>query len=725
MTPLDDRPNHNSPNGSQNSNPFEDLIFSICAAIALALWGLTTKRLLLGTYRISRTFNDQEVRQTNVLNTSIGTALALIAGIAVGYNLGWIDNQSFWHWALWSLAASAVTAVYIWTTVYMLGARYAFKGSRRLWSYVNIDAQSLPYYARRNGKYNPAWLSKLLLFLARAALIIASLDAIYLVACHIQAHQHGWNWLGQLCSIVVPLLLFVAMIAALRLIASFSGWLVFWLLVSGVIAYFYYQKICNAFALGFYHNLTGGAWGPWGYVPGAVAGLVFAGIVGGGLWYALSNLRIRLIAGAASIAATWYFAAATNRVVSIIPLGHFGLIAPALPWFAYALESFILGGFVFPIVHIIISHGIPKLNIFQLARKTYKEPRGGYREFFLQALNIIATAWVIWFGPELLRAHSGYSSPWIIYPLTGAAALFSYVALGSILDITGVWIFGAAVSTYGGFRAFALYEAHYKLFGWWGALAAAIIGTLACFYLLFPVAYLILRWLLDRRWLAQAARNKLVDTHERVCDALWTVWDELFEAADKTYRDRTPYREVAVHLLNFVVALAVLSGSFWYAQRLGLPTWLSAPIAVILTMTSFGLVGKALLRWGMRPVGFLLGSIAGVLLGVAIHGGQPAHWGGYRYILSFFGGLFGAAMMYSVIFPWLYVFMRAGINETDPETWLRPALIGFYERYSSFFGRFRTKFLYKYRLFQSRLEQARTRFEQRYAQFQQRLNRRT
>lgn len=704
-------------------NLFEDLFFSLVAGLALVFWDLTTRRWLLGTYTNVRGEGDGQYREGNQLNITLGVLFSLLAGIGAGYNMGWLGGAPFLEWASYSLLAAAGTAVYGWTIIYMILVRRAFRLSEKLWSHVNIDATYDDYYGQ-NGRRNPAWFSKLLMFAATVAVVLSALALDYAMTCYVQAHQEGWGWLGWISGVFLIIVMVVVVIAVFIMAAEASGGFAFVLFLALFGAGYYFWGGVSGFLAGLYNNLTGdGPWGAWGYVPGAVAGtisgIIFGGAAGGLLWH----LRLRLIAAVAGLYATYCLAPYSDALVSTIALGPLAFLQPILPWLAYGVELLAIIGFAIPATHIVITHGLRKLaNIFDLWDEVYWEERGGYREFFLQGLNIVMAGLVIWLAPAVVSVWLGLESIAAIYGLAAAAALVSYVVVGRLLDRTGIWPFAVAVSGCAGLKCFAFYAAHFTAFGMWGAAGAGVLAFLATMALGFPLPYAMVRWVLDRAWLAGAVRGYLVNAHERVCQALADLLEELFEAADKTYGDDTPYREVAVHLTNIFLSLAVLGGTLWAGGVLGVAAWLTNLAAALLTLTSYGVAGRALLRWGVWPVSFVISAGLGVLFGVYVHGALPEAWGGYRYAGSVPGGIFGAAVVFGAGYPFAYLFARWVINFTCPERWLRPALVGMYDWYTKLFGRFRARFMVKYRLFQERLAQARARFAERYALFQERFN---
>ena len=716
-----DDPSGKAPN--QQTNWFEEIFFFIIAGVTFLLWE-PTKALFNKTYKNT----DGNSTEPNFLNLALGALIALGSGIGVGYEMGWVGTAPFWHWALWGLGTTAAVFVYGWTLVYVFALKYAFKLSNRLWSHVNIDAKEYRSWSGDASatKLNPAWFSKFLMFVGYVGVAALSIGTVYTVACYVQTHQAGWGWLGFIVAVIAVIAAIAAAIGILIGAGNIGGgkFSFFVFLVGAVLTWYFWGGISSLF-IGLFHNLKGDNWGNWGYVPGGLVGLIAACIVGGVTGKLLYSLRMRLVAVVSGVAATYYLAGHSDALVSQIPLGDFTFIAPALPWLAYGLELFLFIGFAFPILHVVITHGAKRLaNVLDLMEDVYGEERGGYREFFLQVATLVATGLVLWYGPSLIAAVLPLHSAWLIWSITGAAGLLTYTAGGKLLDKTGSIPLGLAAAGYVGLNGYAYYLSHDLWFGLPGAIGAGILSAAATFVVAFPASYLIVRFL-TQSWLGAFLRDKLVNLHQRVCNGLGDLVEKLFNAAEATYGDETPFREVFLHLVNIVVALAVLGGVFLGGSHLGVAIWLSGLTAALLSFTSYVLIGKGLLRFGSAPIGFLTAAVLGVLFGTFVHGAEPAAWGGYRYILSIVGGLVGAAIVFGGPFCWFYLFLQTISNVVQADNWLRPLLVGGYDRVWKHFGVFWTNFKAKYKLFQTRFAGARERFAQSYARFQERWAERT
>jgi hypothetical protein len=718
--PVSDDNSGKTPN--QPTNWFEEVFFFIIAGLTFAIWE-PTKLLLRRTY----TSRDGNSSEPNLLNIALGVLISLGSGIGVGYQLGWVGHANFWHWVPWGLGTAAAIFVYGWTIVYLLTLKYAFKLSNKLWAHVNIDAKEYRSWSGDAAKTgtNPAWFSKFLMFVGFVGAGLASLGTLIEVASYIQAHQSGWGWLGWIMGVICVITAIGAAISVLVGAGKIGGgkFSFFVFLVGCGLTWWFHGTIGSLFT-GLFHNLRGADWGNWGYVPGGFIGLIAAGIVGGGLVTLLNNLRMRLVAAVFGGAATYALLPHTNALISQIPLGGFGFVAPVLPWLAYGLELLLFIGFAFPIIHIFVTHGLRKLaNVAELMEDVYGEERGGYREFFLQVVTIVATGLVIWKGASLLALVVTVPHAWIAYAATGLAALLTYTLGYKALDKTGSAPIGLACAGYFGLIGFEHYYAHQLWFGLPGAIGAGIISAVATFAIGFPAAYLGVRFLTGS-WLG-LLRDPLVRLHARICSGLGELVDKLFDAADATYGDKTPFREVFLHITNILVALAVAGAVYLSGQHVGVALWLTAVLAALLSFTSYVLVGKGLLRFGAAPIGFIVAAVAGYFAGTFIHGAQPADWGGYRYILSTIGWLLSSAIVFGGPFCWLYLVFQLMSDVVSADKWLRPLLMGGYDRVWTRFRVFGANFMAKYRLFKTRFADARARFAASYARFQERWNERT
>ncbi len=147
-----------SPNGNQlQSWPMKILMYLFVAPIVIA-WE-STKGLF------TRTYQNSETKDANFLNVIIGVILSLVAGIGIGYNMGWVSDPpaSLVTWLSTAVGATAAVFIYGWTLLHFLVFRHAFKVSEKLWKHVNLDATEKYRRSGDTSPNNPSWFSVLLM----------------------------------------------------------------------------------------------------------------------------------------------------------------------------------------------------------------------------------------------------------------------------------------------------------------------------------------------------------------------------------------------------------------------------------------------------------------------------------------------------------------------------------------------------------------------------------
>lgn len=650
-----------------------------------------------GLFRKTYSHND------SILPVLIGVLVSLLAGIGVGYNMGWLGEAAWYKWSGFGVATTVLSFFYFWPLLYLGVFRFAFRVSEKLWKHVNIEA-SEPYRSYRSSEeernapaVNPAWFSKVLMFLGWIGVGIVSLATVWQVAIAVQANQDTWGWVGGLLAIVLYILCAVVCVAILTAISWLSGRLAFFVALIGLGCTWYFWAGIAALFVGSWASFTGGDWGAWGYVAGGALGLIAAAFVFSALTALLKAAKIRLIAAVVGFTTVYALVPTTNALVAEIPLGNFGFAAIALPWLAYAFELLLVIGFAFPLVHIFVTHALRRLaNLADLMDEAYSERRGGYREVFLNLVTIVAAATVPFFAPAALTTYLGLTTLYTIIPATAVLVYLTYTVGGKLLDATGTWPFGVAAALAAAGKTFLAYQAAGYAFGNVGAGAAAAFAGAATYVVAFPLAYILVRKILTVAGILNI-RAALIRAHERACSLIADLIEEIMQAADNTYGDTTPYAKVFAHTINLAVTAAVVYGSYLGGEWLGLALWLTLSCAAVLAVLAYTLAGKALVKWGSGQVGFVVASVCAIIGGIHIHGAQPVDWGNARYILSIVGGLVSGAIVFGGIFPVAYLVVRKVVNIVSPEAWLLPLLEGAHTRISSFFGNFFGDFMVKYR----------------------------
>lgn len=433
-------------------------------------------------------------------------------------------------------------------------------------------------------------------------------------------------------------------------------------------------------------------WGKFGYVVGLVAGGI-VGLASGAIsWAILAKGRLATVTAVTGVGLTYLFASATQSVVSrwsdAFGLGQF---AGGFSWLAYILEFAVYAAYVFPLVHIIMTHGFSWVAdaLKGLLEKVYgsEEKRSDYRQFFAQVVNI-AGAYQL---AKLSFVGSAYFalSGWYPIAIAAGVAFLSYLLIGKLLREVGNGLVGGIASAHSVLFAFFAYKAAGLWFGTVGAIAAAAVAGALTFDLAFPLAYLAVR-LLAKPLLASWLGKPLAGLHEGIWNGVKRIGTELGHAFSKTYDDETPYKATFLHLVNLGTLVGTFFGFGALTGALGFATWLSWATVAASLVLSYLLVGKLLQKAGNELVGILTGLAAGIFVGVLTLAGH-AWW------VATIVGLIAAALTFSLAFPIAYVVLRAIINVVQPEKWLRPALVGAHDAVWGNFASLWSEFLEAYR----------------------------
>lgn len=682
---------HREENGGANLTPPEanqpqswpKKVLMYCIVLPLVLFWETTK----GLYK--RTYENAETGAANLLNLFIGVVLSLIAGICMGYKMGWSATPApLTTWLSAAVGASAAMFFYGWTLSNVVVFKYVSRGSKWLWQRVNISGQE--YEANREGLNNPAWLSSFLILAARVVIMMLTVAVVYMFMVHVQGHQNIYGVLGYLigfASVVVGLVAVIFII--LWTGRNIGGFLAFLMTVFILLMLIFNWTDTVSLLVAPYNGLTAAKWGGWGFLPGlvlgGVAGVLFARL----LWKLLKAFGVPLIAVICSAAGTYFLLPATTAWLN--GFAHRPFDAALVPYMAAVVEFFVLVGYVFPILHIGITHSLKHLeNITKLMDSVYQEEEGGYREFFLMVVTLAATLAVVWYTPSLLLAYV-VTKAWQAYAITAVIGIGVYTLGGSWLLRIGVLPFAMVCAAAFGFQVYDDWNAHDLWFGIGGAIIVGVIGAAATIAITFPLAYILIRKSTEG-WLASALRNPLVNLHTRICDGIARFVTEFFRAARNTYGDATPFRETFQQLANIAFTVAATYASWSLVTIYGFALWLGIVITAAIFVLAYTLVGQLFKKKGNGYLGLLAAIVGGVYIGIIVHGAQPL-----GYWLSVPGALLGAALTAGAFFPWAYLFLRLALNALSQEKWLHPALVNAHSTVWNRFANLREDFLKTYR----------------------------
>ena len=107
---------------TERKNWFGEIVFWIIAGLILVIRD-PVKILYRRTY--TRLSGDNQSRQPAWPNIVVGTILSLIAGISVGYELGFVRSFPLVQWVTWGLATILVAFLFVYPLLYLI----RFKGS--------------------------------------------------------------------------------------------------------------------------------------------------------------------------------------------------------------------------------------------------------------------------------------------------------------------------------------------------------------------------------------------------------------------------------------------------------------------------------------------------------------------------------------------------------------------------------------------------------------------
>ncbi len=363
----------------------------------------------------------------------------------------------------------------------------------------------------------------------------------------------------------------------------------------------------------------------WGWAAPAVAGFV-AGVgaiaIVGVLIQLLEFAELYFVAPALTVAAIYAGFGLTEAGVAALGL-------PALSVWGAVVVEFILGvAYLYPGLHALLKTGIIKSildGVKWLMENTYGEKDKDFRKFFHHVTSIVAG---FIGGGLVFWAFAFYGVfPLPVSILAGVIGLVSsYIAsVDALEDGPGTILVGliAAVATAVGTYWFA---PHANVPDWL-FYTALVLQTALAFCVVIPGLYQLFR-LATNGWLAKPAGAKLASWHDsakKQLKALKNWWNE--KVIKPSYDDKTPYRELFLHLFN----LTILGVGVWKAIPLasgwlGLPGWAITTLLVISGFTIYNVVGKILLEGGVAVAGFALGFGAFAHVGWQLYSVDHGYW---------------------------------------------------------------------------------------------------
>jgi hypothetical protein len=362
------------------------------------------------------------------------------------------------------------------------------------------------------------------------------------------------------------------------------------------------------------------------------------------------------------------YALASHTVGFVTSLGLSGPFA----FVAYALEFVLYTAYVFPLANIVLTDGFRLFvkHVWPKIEKVYDGEEKTYRQFFHSVVTLVVTwklaSLSLQLGPMLALPF------WGGYAIAALVAVLSYLLVFKLLDMDGGnVIISIVLSLATGWFCGSAYASAGLLFGTFGAIAVGIVSALAMGFLAFPLAYIGVR-ALAKPLLASWLSEPLVKLHGRCWDGFKKLIKEVGHCYEYGYRDKTPYKEFFLHVVNLAATVGAGFGSVAAAHWLGFAPWLTVAAAVVLTPLSYLLVGKLILKVGTEVPGTVAALSAAIYAGALVYAAQPTWW------LAGLVGFVALLVTFFLAFPLAYVIVRL-IAKPLLSSWLRGVLVAVYD----------------------------------------------
>lgn len=423
------------------------------------------------------------------------------------------------------------------------------------------------------------------------------------------------------------------------------------------------------------------------YILAVTAGLLTFGVVFGLIEQCITFGDYPFIGIVASAAAAWAGAPAISAALGVSGALSYGVLA----------VSFVLAlGYVFPLVNLAFTNGfwarVWKV-VKQLPDKTYDDKNKDYARFFQHVVNFLVTAGVT--GGACFIASTASVPLWGIVPIALVVAGLTYIVGFKIVGWEGgTFLIGSALSLGAAYEVGCMYVANGFVYGVYGAIVAGVLGALVTGVVLFPLAYLLVRAVLNAMG-ASSLAAPLTAMYKAADTQFKKALKELRYSFDYCYRDKPGYNELVLHIVNIGIAYAACKGTLALVAGVGAATGILGWVAILLaTGLSYLLVGKLLFKsgYGLEFVGGCLSLAAAVYVGNVVYGVAPGNLmmvaAGATGIATWFGVFFIAVPVAYVVAKFLTSWALTG--------WLKPLLGWIYDHAWDLFVGFWKGFLATY-----------------------------
>jgi hypothetical protein len=400
-------------------------------------------------------------------------------------------------------------------------------------------------------------------------------------------------------------------------------------------------------------NLQGSGWGPFAYV-GAFAWFAIVGLILASFAWSIFTTTIAGICAGTGLLLSYALLPTTHSLLS-----GYGFTAMSWTYAAAAVEFAVYCAFVFPLLHVLASHGLRFVK--DLAQKAYTAAYvtkvGVYEGVFTQLVNIwtayhLASLTIV-FASALGFALTG----WALWVVPAAVALLSYLLVGQIFRAVGNKGLGVVAAAHG-LRWGILLLAGYGL-GWGWIAAGAAVAAALTFYVAYPVAYVLVR-MVGQYLLNNSVANVLVTAHDKAVDAAENLLTEVARARKNTYGDESWFSHLFSHLANIAALLPVWYYTNGFLGSVGTTGWLAYAFTGLALVLSYLLLGRLLKAAQNVLIGGALTLAGAVATGILTYGATS-----YGLWVAVPAGLFGGFLVAGWLFPISYVLTRFIVNLVD------------------------------------------------------------
>lgn len=419
----------------------------------------------------------------------------------------------------------------------------------------------------------------------------------------------------------------------------------------------------------------------FGWIVSIVVGAVIA-IMGAALVLALIGKGIVAIAGVLGLfmgmvlhpAVVAYVGApqGANLLTTVIEVTGFVI------WMSY----------IFPAAHLAISiifrplgewlvKAIKQTFVFfatyfdDFLASVYDDRDHNYVRFTRHVLNLALTALVGYLAwPVVTTDGFSVATGFFLAIPMGA----TYLIAGRILLSINSFVLSLLLSLLAASKVFFLAPMFGVPFGVFGAILASALSVILLILLVIPVLYKVSK-LFANPLLASWLGAPLDKLHSTLCE-------EVFNAVDHTYEDRSDFANLFAHVCNIKLTLMAYSGMTMLLTVVTLSPLSTTALPLTVAVAVYLAGGKLLPHYGNVLIGVLLAASLGTACGVIYYNDQHALPGA---ILIF---AISAAVLYAAILPVTYVISRAILMPLRVTSWALPVFSGIHGFFFGFIAAF-------------------------------------